>query len=354
MDHRFGYTTGTFATAAAKGAIIGLSSDKPRLQNVEIDLPRGEKALIKIDSLEKRENSALCWVTKKSVEETDVTHNMVITAQVDFRKDNQIVIDGGKGIGRITKKGLQLPIGEAAINPVPRKMITDSLRQITDRGVNVLICAPKGEEIAKETYNSRLGIVGGISIIGTTGIMKPKSLAAFKDTILQQLQFCKENRFDPVVISPGNISEKAMLSHYGDQITIDQIVQSGDYLGFTLKKARKLGLNFLLAGHPGKLAKTLGGHFQTHFKQSPRANEYVVELFQDKLSPETLKEIKESPTVEGIISILKEKGETYLLDKLAIAIEDAISNFLETDDSIPVILFDMQGEKSGISRSWNL
>ncbi|MBE9537180.1 MAG: cobalamin biosynthesis protein CbiD [Proteobacteria bacterium] len=346
MTERFGYTTGTYATAASKAALTVLTEVDTSAE-VTLTLPHGERAVIPFIRIESDGKTAKCSVVKQSVEEADVTHGMKICAEVSFRDDHKIVIDGGEGVGRITKKGLQLPIGEAAINPVPRQMIYDAVREVTPRGLDVIISVPEGESIAKATYNARLGIIGGISIIGTTGIMKPKSLESFKNTILQQLKFCHENGFDEIVITPGNISEDAMLRHYGNRVDKSHIVQSGDHLGFTLKEAERLGIPYIIAGHPGKLAKVLGGHFQTHCSQSPPANADVIIFFKGKVEERLLEEMEESPTIEGIVEILLREKRGDLLDALAVEIGSKINAYLGTDSEKTILLFNMQKELIG-------
>ncbi|MEK6591220.1 MAG: cobalt-precorrin-5B (C(1))-methyltransferase CbiD, partial [Nitrospinota bacterium] len=321
------------------------------IKEIEVILPRGEKAIIPINSIEKSVDCLKCGVIKKSVEETDVTHNIEIFAHVSLREDDKIVVDGGVGIGRITKKGFQIPVGEAAINPVPRRMIHYSMRELTSKGVNIVISAPKGEEVAASTYNPRLGIIGGISILGTTGIMSPKSSASFKGTISQHLNFCRENGISEIVITPGSISEEAMLTHFKDRVCKEDIVQSGDFLGFTLRRAYKRGLKFVLSGHPGKLAKVLGGYFQTHYSKSPQANDYVIQFLKGKVSDDIIEEMKESPTVEGITAILLHHQKGDLLNEIAEAIEERVKEFLETDSSIPILLFNMDRKLIGSSKS---
>ena len=350
METRYGYTTGTYAAAAAKAALSVLLNGRD-LAEVELTLPRGEKASIPVCSIDKRNDSVRCGVVKKSVEEADVTHNMEIYAEVSLREDDRIVIDGGTGIGRVTRRGLQLPVGEAAINPVPRRMIRSSLRELTSKGVNVTISAPKGEEIAARTTNSRLGITGGISIIGTTGIMRPKSLASFKRTIVQRLEFCRENGMQEIVITPGNIGEEAVLTHFGSKVDRDRIVQSGDHLGFTLKKAFDMKLSFVLAGHPGKLAKVLAGHFQTHYTKAPPANGAVAAFLEGKVEERVMMELKESPTVEGMTAIIMRHGRNDLLDELAKKIEEKVRDYLKTGKSIPTLLFNMEKNLIGSSRA---
>jgi cobalt-precorrin-5B (C1)-methyltransferase len=350
MDKRLGYTTGTYAVAAAKGALAMLLGGRDLTETV-VTLPNGEKAVIPLRLNEKTVDYVQCAVMKRSVEETDVTHNMEILARVSLREDDRIIIEGGPGIGRITKKGLQLPVGEAAINPVPRKMICSSMRGLTSRGVDVMISAPGGEEVAALTCNQRLGIIGGISIIGTTGIMRPKSLPSFKKTILQQLNFCMENGIKEIVITPGNISEDAMLMHFGERVSKDRIVQAGDFLGFTLSHAYRIGLTFVLAGHPGKLGKVLGGYFQTHYSSSPPANAGVIKLVQDRISDDVLKEMEESPTVEGITAILMERHYGSMLNDIAEVIEEKVKRYLKTESGVPVLLFNMKKDLIGASKT---
>ncbi len=352
MTERFGYTTGTYAAAAAKAALTMLVGNN-EAQEVVHTLPRGERAVIPFARIEWDGKTARCSVVKQSVEEADVTHGMEIHATVSLRDDDEIAIDGGEGVGRITKKGLQLPIGYAAINPVPRQMIHDAVREVTTRGVDVIISVPQGETIAKATYNARLGILGGISIIGTTGIMRPKSLESFKRTIIQQLKFCQENGFDEIVITPGNISEEAMLRHYGERVDKSHIVQSGDHLGFTLKEAERLGIPYIIAGHPGKLAKVLGGHFQTHCSQSPPANEDVVQFFKGRVGGPLIDEMEESPTIEGIVEILLREERGELLNELAEEIEGKISAYLGIKKGKAVLLFNMQKELIGANEAGN-
>ncbi|MBI3814024.1 MAG: cobalamin biosynthesis protein CbiD [Nitrospinae bacterium] len=350
MGKEFAYTTGTYATAAAKAALYILLNGK-EIKEIEVILPKGEKALISINCIEKFSDGVRCGVVKRSVEKMDATHNLEIFANISLREDNQIVIDGGVGIGRVTKKGLQLPVGEAAINPVPRRMIHYSLRELTSQGVNVVISAPKGEEAAASTYNQRLGIIGGISILGTTGIMSSKSSVSFKETILQHLSFCQKNGIEEIVITPGNISEDAMLDYFGDNIRKEQIVQSGDFLGFTLKHACRMGFKFILSGHPGKLAKVMGGYFQTHYSRSPQANDYVIQFLKGKVSDELIEEMKESPTVEGITAILQQHQKGELLNDIAEAIEERVEEFLKTESPIPILLFNMDKKLIGASKS---
>lgn len=329
--------------------MVLLGEDPPR--EVEITLPGDGVALIPVRSVGRDDSSATSLVVKESVEDTDVTDGMEITARVAFREDGDTTIDGGAGIGRVTKAGLQLKVGAAAINPVPRKMIRDAVSALDPRAMNVVISAPKGEEIAEKTYNSRIGIVDGISIIGTTGIMKAKSSESFKDTISTQLHFLKKNNAKEIIITPGNISEEAMCLKFKDRVSKETIVQSGDFLGFTLKETVKTGIPFILAGHPGKLGKVLNGDFQTHYSKSGPANEAVIELLQAHVGDEILKALKESPTVEGIVTTMIKEDKKELLDMLADNIETCVKEYLKITSSVPTLLFNMDKVLIGTSKA---
>jgi len=353
---RYGYTTGTYAAAATKGALtLLLGAEAPG--EVSLTLPGNDypPATIPVTTQKTDATTARCSVVKVSVEDNDATDNMKIIATVSLRGDSDIIIDGGVGIGRITKPGLQLEIGQAAINPAPRKMIKAVVRELTDRGVDITISAPHGAEAAEATYNSRLGILGGISIIGTTGIMRAKSAESFKDTIRAQLTFCRKNNFTNIIITPGNISEEAMLTQFAGKVTKDHIIQSGDHLGFTLKLAKKAGLPFVLAGHPGKLAKTLNKDFQTHYSNSGPANEAVINLIKEGLQDDIIEELQSSPTVEGITTVLLRNGLSPFIGKVAEKIAEEVGKYLGASAEIPILLFNMDKEligASGAGREW--
>ncbi len=349
----YGYTTGTYAVAAAfAAATVLLGGDVPKY--ITVSLPNDMQATVPVISIEKTDGYVTAMVVKESVEDTDVTDSMKITARVAFNpscRKSEINIDGAVGIGRVTKEGLQLNIGEAAINPAPRRMIKENIRKLTERSIDVIISAPDGERIAEKTYNARLGILGGISIIGTTGIMQAKSSESFKDTILTQLNFLKENNSKEIIITPGNISEEAMLLKFKDRVSKETMVQSGDFLGFTLKEVIKKKLPFILAGHPGKLAKVLDDNFQTHYSKAGPANTAVIELFKDHLDYNIIERMAESPTVEGMVAILIKEDKRELIDMLADKIEACVKKYLKLDTAVPTLLFNMNKELIGSSKA---
>ncbi|MBS6062330.1 MAG: cobalt-precorrin-5B (C(1))-methyltransferase [Peptostreptococcaceae bacterium] len=193
---RLGFTTGTCATAASKAATIMLLTDE-KLDSVSVDLPKGKKLEIALQSCELKAGIATCCVKKFSGDDPYVTNGILVYSSVKFNNDGNINIDGGKGVGTVTKKGLDCPVGGAAINSMPRKMITNNVNQLLEdfsceKGVDVLIEVPEGEEIAKRTFNSHLGIIGGISIIGTSGIVEPMSKKALVDSLKIEMNVIKE------------------------------------------------------------------------------------------------------------------------------------------------------------------
>lgn len=261
-----GYTTGTCAQAAAKAAALYLFTDKKH-DYVEVNVPAGKLLKIKIKSLEKYDGYAECSIIKESGDDPDVTNGIEIKAAV-YKGYDELIIDGGKGIGRVTKPGLKVPVGEAAINPVPRKMIAYEMEKICldfgyDKSFKVIISAEEGTETAKKTFNEKLGIIGGISILGTTGIVEPMSEKALIDTIYLEIDSQIEQGRKNILLTPGNYGRNAALEKFG--IDIEKGIKISNYIGDTLdyllyKKPERV----LIIGHAGKLSKVAGGIMNTH------------------------------------------------------------------------------------------
>ncbi len=248
---RTGFTTGTAATAAVKGALI-LSIQNKTSNSVSVTLPSGKTLEISIHSLCKDKNSAECIIKKDAGDDPDITHKALIGARVWVEEktdgNNIISITGGYGVGRITKPGLELPVGEAAINPVPRSMIIVGVNDILalyspekSLQIDIEIFVPKGEELAKRTLNKRLGIIGGISILGTTGIVKPLSHEAYKATIVSSFSVARALGCETIILATGRRSEK-FAQGFWPQYIEEAFVQFGDYFKFSVEHAKKKGL----------------------------------------------------------------------------------------------------------------
>ncbi|MDD2320142.1 MAG: cobalt-precorrin-5B (C(1))-methyltransferase CbiD [Geobacteraceae bacterium] len=322
---RYGYTTGACATAAARGAVLMLR-DQHLLEEVEIILPTGDIARFRLHGQHFASDNARCFVVKDAGDDPDVTNGAEIHAAVTLAEssgDEPVIIRGGTGIGRVTKPGLAVPPGEWAINPVPRKLIAEAVNEIfslhcplltahsAPRIPEVTISIPNGAELAKKTLNERLGIIGGLSILGTTGIVKPISGKAWTDTIDVAIDVAVACGCKSLVLSTGRTSEAAAQRHLATGfladgrpgpeemakkgyrkllrgISAESYIMMGDHVGHALRACRQRGIrNVILAAQFAKLLKIACGHEQTHVSCSrlelDRLREWLTE------SPRTLR-----------------------------------------------------------------
>lgn len=345
MTLRNGFTTGSAAACAAKSAALSLLTGAVP-NSIDLTLPNGEKLVVKTNTpeisqninLPKNSNIYACAsVIKDSGDDPDVTKGIEIIAALSQCSQTQdVTIKGGAGVGMITRPGLQISPGEHAINPIPREMIRNAVREIIpEGGVNVEIIVPQGEEVAKKTFNSRLGIEGGISILGTTGIVVPMSLDAIKATIKCEIDVAfeenKRTKERLLFMAPGKIGEKALQSIEGD-VTV---VQTSNFSGFAMDYAAQKGFrNIVFGGHPGKLAKIVMGYRNTHSAKSPPATNYVANFLGIPGSYNTVEEIMQ----EHFKGNLKTK-QTFT--RLA----EHIAQKIATDynfNSVTVYLFSME------------
>ena len=274
---RFGYTTGSCAAAAVKGAAQMLR-DQVLIDEVQLTLPCGETARFHLQGCELRDNTASCYVVKDAGDDPDVTNGAEIhaTAQADFFTKHRIIIRGGVGIGRVTKPGLAVPVGEWAINPVPRRMIMEVVKEVfamrcVPSTLTFTVSIPNGEELAKKTLNERLGIIGGLSILGTTGIVKPISTKAWTDTVDASVDVALACGSRIVVLSTGRSSELAAQRECAatHELGEEAFVMMGDHFGYSIKScARKGAQQVVIAGQFAKMVKIACGHQQTHVSSS--------------------------------------------------------------------------------------
>ena len=266
---RLGYTTGSCAAAAAKAAAWMLLTGR-RKETITLDTPKGIRLELAVREITMRADSVSCAIEKDSGDDPDVTKGTLIFASVRRTDEPGVHIDGGEGVGRVTKRGLDQPVGNAAINSVPRQMIRENVEEVmalTDSsgGLDVVISAPEGEALAKKTFNPRLGIVGGISILGTTGIVEPMSEAALVETIRVELRQRRAMGKEYALLTPGNYGSDFIRQNL--DVDLNTAVQVSNFLGDALDICRALGFRgALLVGHVGKLVKTAGGMMNTHSK----------------------------------------------------------------------------------------
>jgi cobalt-precorrin-5B (C1)-methyltransferase len=307
---RLGYTTGSCAAAASKAAAWMLLTGRLK-EKIRINTPKGITLDLDVLQIQMEENIVSCAVKKDSGDDPDVTKGSLVFAQVTRTETQGITIDGGRGIGRVTKRGLDQPVGSAAINSVPRQMICENLEEVcrlTDYrgGLSVLISVPNGERLAKKTFNPRLGIMGGISILGTTGIVEPMSEQALIDTIRIELRQRKASGVEYVLLTPGNYG-----SYYiQNGICIDpkKAVLTSNFIGEALDICKELGFRgALLIGHIGKLVKIAGGMLNTHSKYGDcRMDIMAAHAGAAGLSSSRIEEILDCATCDDAIRILEE------------------------------------------------
>jgi cobalt-precorrin-5B (C1)-methyltransferase len=283
---RTGWTTGTCAAAAAKAAATALITGEPQ-GRVEVRLPgKGDKRRVsfEVERCEVGEGWAEAVVIKDAGDDPDVTHGARLTARVSWKEEPGISLDRGEGVGVVTKPGLGLPVGGPAINDVPRRMISYSLDEVLhagERGVRVVISVPGGEKMAEKTTNARLGIIGGISILGTTGIVRPFSTAAWAASVVQAVDVMGAQGLDTFVLSTGGLTERAAMRLLP---VLEEVcfIEVGDFTGQAIKGAVKNGLRRgFFVGMAGKLTKLAAGVMMTHWTRSKVDNELLAEITEE-------------------------------------------------------------------------
>ncbi len=284
---RYGYTTGSCAAAAAGAAARMLLSGK-RVEKISLLTPKGMILLLNIEDICRKKNQVRCAVRKDAGDDADITDGILVYATVEREeypniKKCDIMIDGGEGVGRVTKRGLTQKIGEAAINPIPRKMIYDSVYQEAksfgyEGCLNVVISVPKGEEIAKKTFNPRLGIEGGISILGTSGIVEPMSETALINTIHAEIQMKVAQGERDLILTPGNYGSDFIKQSL--HIDLEHCIKCSNFIGDTIDMAYEFQLrSLLLIGHIGKLVKLGAGIMNTHSRCADARMEILCSCF---------------------------------------------------------------------------
>lgn len=307
-----GYTTGTCATLAAKAATTMLFVNEPRTTESVI-VPKGVKILANVEDIKRESNKLSCAVRKYSGDDPDVTNGLLIYAEVELIESPEVIVEGGKGVGRVTKPGLQQEIGEAAINKVPKQMIQQVVAEVLEKqgyagGAKVTITVPGGEEIAKKTFNPRLGIVGGISIVGTSGIVEPMSEKALIDTILVEMKVLKASGLEYIMITPGNYGADFIKEQL--KIDLNKAVRCSNFVGEAIDFAQDVGFKgILLIGHVGKFIKLAAGIMNTHSKQADGRMEVIaVHAALEGASTEILEKIMACISTDEAIKYLQEAG----------------------------------------------
>ncbi len=338
---RCGYTTGSCAAGAAKAAATMLESQS-RVDYIEIDTPAGVRLKLEVHDQDIQENKASCSIIKDAGDDPDATDGIKIFAEVSRTGDGKISIDGGFGIGRITAQSLFGQVGDAAINEVPRKMIKKEVGEVSNLGYNVIIYAPMGEEIGKKTFNRNIGIQGGISIIGTKGIVYPMSEEALLKTIYMEVDGIAKNwGKDNILLVPGNYGE-----NLSESIGMDiPKVKISNFIGDSLLYVYNQGFKSItLLGHIGKFSKLAIGVFNTHSKVcDARMESFIYYLALMGAPMEFIEKIGSCLTAEEALNICCNEGFGDIVSLMERGAEKRIKRYLKDEDiDIKVRIYSME------------
>lgn len=384
--YRRGYTTGSCATAVSKAAVYMLLTNE-KIDTVNIDTPKGIYLSIPVVSSDIKKNEdtgeiySICSVQKDGGDDIDATNGIEIFAKATWVYEDEIdkseknfsfegdgfCVFSGEGVGIITKKGLSVEPGRPAINPVPQKMIAKEVESVLKAsGENVLndknsldnrkkvikitIFIPKGEEVANKTFNPRLGIVGGISIIGTSGIVEPMSDDGWKKSLSIELNMKKELGMDKIILVPGNHGESFISDRIGEN---SSVVRTSNFLGYMLMEAKRMGFKkILLAGHIGKFIKLSAGIFNTHSKVADARNEILIaNLALMGASTELVRKIDSCLTTEEATDIVYENGFGEVFDIICEKCKKRAEMHVDNEIEIEVFIFKM--DKTVLGKSKN-
>ncbi len=342
---RCGYTTGSCAAAAAKAAAFMLLSGR-EISCVDLMTPKQIPLRLEVLDTVKKPESVSCAVRKDGGDDPDVTNGIRIYAEVSRIREKEICVDGGRGVGRVTKPGLEQPVGAAAINKVPRRMIRENLEEVCRQlgytgGLKAVIFVPEGEALASKTFNPRLGILGGISILGTSGIVEPMSEQALIDTIRVEIRQRLANGMKYLLIVPGNYGID-FLEQYGHGLSLEDAVKCSNFVGEALDAAVEFGAEgALLIGHIGKFVKLAGGIMNTHSHNADARMELLtvhaallgapVGLLQKMMkcvtTDDALKYLGEAGMTKAVMAQLMERMEFYVNERVQSRLELGVITF---------------------------
>ena len=344
---RLGYTTGSCAAAAAKAAAWMLLTGQ-RKEQIQIRTPKGITLDLQVCDIRMEPERVSCATEKDSGDDPDVTKGMHITATVSRRREPGVLIDGGKGVGRVTKPGLDQPVGNAAINSVPRQMIRENVDEVCRAadyhgGLDVVISAPGGEEIARKTFNPRLGIEGGISILGTSGIVEPMSEEALVGSIQVEIRQKVASGARYLLVTPGNYGETFLREHM--TLPFSESVKCSNFVGQTIDMAQQLGVKgILFVAHIGKFVKVAAGIMNTHSRWADGRGEILAaNALRAGISRKAALEILEAATTEEALSVVVREGLLdAVMEQLTTRIHDHLNRRAGANCLLGAVLYSNQ------------
>ncbi|HML86874.1 MAG TPA: cobalt-precorrin-5B (C(1))-methyltransferase CbiD [Methylomusa anaerophila] len=348
---RPGITTGTCAAAAAKAAVLAWQG---RLDtHVEVKTPQEKLIRVAIEKSLAMPGGGLASVIKDAGDDPDITNGVRIDVQVRISDCPDIIIQAGEGVGVVTKPGLSVPVGLPAVNEGPKKMIITAIRDVLprDKGAIVTISIPGGEELAKRTLNPVLGIAGGLSIIGTTGIVEPMSEEAFKNSLVPQISVVKALGYQDIVFVPGKIGQDIAVNQYG--LPEEAIVQTSNFIGHMLENAAKLGVKrVLLFGHLGKIVKVSAGIFHTHNRMADARLETIAAYLAVEGAPQAvIKEIMECTTTEAAMPIIERYNFNAVYNLLATRASLRAERYVFSDLTVGTAVVTLKGKILGLDQA---
>ncbi|MBQ9068322.1 MAG: cobalamin biosynthesis protein CbiD [Eggerthellaceae bacterium] len=328
---RCGYTTGTCAAAATRAAAEMLLTGQ-FVPAVSVDTPAGIAVAIDVEEHSSGNGWAECAVRKDAGDDPDVTDGALVFARVSMREGEGVSIDGGVGVGRVTQAGLDQPVGAAAINSTPRAMIAEQAMAAAASagytgGLDVVVSIPAGIELAAHTFNPKLGIEGGISVLGTSGIVKPMSEDALVASIELELNVLREAGVDDLLVVPGNYGRD--FAEGGMNLSLEKAVQCSNYLGATIDASALLGFrSMLIVGHIGKMAKVAGGIMNTHSRVADcRVEVLAAHAARCGASQGCVAQIMDALTTDAVIDLLAEEGMVeQTMQSLVHALEERLAH----------------------------
>ncbi|WP_425061349.1 cobalt-precorrin-5B (C(1))-methyltransferase CbiD [Sporomusa carbonis] len=348
---RKGITTGTCAAAAAKAAVMAWQGQ--HVAAVEVISPQGITLVAPVAESQAIAGGGVASVIKDAGDDPDITHGAQIVAEVIVTDDPEIVIKAGEGVGTVTKPGLAVPVGQPAVNPGPRTMITKAVFDCLPpgKGAVVTVSVPGGEKLAARTLNPILGIVGGLSIIGTTGIVEPMSEEAFKNSLVPQISVVKALGYQDIVFAPGKIGQDIAVNRYG--LPAAAVVQTSNFIGHMLENAAKYGMHrVLLFGHLGKIVKVSAGIFHTHNRMADARLETIAAYLAASGAPQAaIEEVLASTTTEAVMPIIARYNMTGVYNLLAERASMRATRYVFGDLTVGTVIVTLQGEILGLDRT---